>query len=76
MKNMFGKFQQFINNPSQFLMQNRLNIPQEYMSDPNGAIQYLMNNGQLTQQQYEWARGVAQQIQNNPMFINAFKNHK
>ena len=76
MKNMVGRFQQFMSNPMQFLMQNRMNVPQEYMNDPNGAIQYLMNSGQLTQQQYEWAKGTAKQIQNNPMFINMFNNQK
>ena len=59
-------------NPMQFMMQNKLNVPQEYMSNPNAAIQYMMNNGQLSQSQYEWARNMAQQIQNNPMFQQLF----
>lgn len=74
-KNMFGQFQQFMSNPAQFMMQNKLSIPQEYLSDPNGAIQYLMNSGKLTQQQYDWARNTAQQIQNNPMF-QQMMNHR
>jgi hypothetical protein len=52
----YGQFQQ---NPMQFLAQKGLNIPQQYQNDPNGAIQYLMNNGQLTQQQYNWASQFA-----------------
>lgn len=72
MQNMIGQFQQFMGNPTQFLIQNKLNIPQQYQNNPQDAIQYLMNNGQLTQEQYNWANRTAQQIQNNPMFKQFF----
>lgn len=70
MQNMMGQFQQFMGNPMQFMMQRKLNIPQEFQNDPNGAIQYLMNSGQLSQEQFNWANNMAQRIQNNPMFQN------
>ena len=54
-------------------MQKKLNIPQQYMNDPNQTIQYLMNTGQLSQQQYDWAVKEAQKIQNNPQFMQFFK---
>ena len=41
------QFNQFRQNPFQFLMQRRLNIPQQYMNDPKGAVEYLMQNGQM-----------------------------
>ena len=37
------------NNPIQFLASKGLNIPQQYANDPKGAVQYLMNNGQMNQ---------------------------
>jgi hypothetical protein len=63
-----GQFQQFMGNPAQFLMQNRLNIPQQYMNNPNDAVQYLMNSGKLNQQTYNYLNNIAGQIQNTPMF--------
>lgn len=76
MKNMLGKFQGFMQNPMQFLVQNKLNIPQQYMNDPNKAIQYLMNNGQLSQEQYNWAVNTAKQLQGNPQFRQFMQNQQ
>lgn len=72
MQNMIGQFQGFMSNPMAFMMQRKLNIPQEYMNDPNKAIQYLMNTGKVSQQQYDWAVKEAQKIQNNPDFKQFF----
>lgn len=72
MQNMMNQFQRFQQNPMEFLMRNRMNIPAQYQNDPNGAIQYLMNTGQLTQQQYNWAKQMAGRIQNNPAFVQMF----
>lgn len=73
MNNMLGQFRGFMSNPVQFLVQNKLNIPQQYMNDPNQTIQYLMNTGQLSQSQYDWAVKEAQKIQSNPQFMQMFK---
>lgn len=70
-----NSFQSFMNNPAQYLMQSRLNIPQQYMQSPDDAIQYLMNNGRLNQQTYNRLNSIASQIQNTPMFQN-FIGHK
>lgn len=59
MMEQYGQFQQ---NPMQFLAKNDLNVPQEYAGDPNAAIQYLMNSGKLTQQQYNFAAQFANAI--------------
>ena len=59
MMRQYGSFQQ---NPMQFMAQNKLNIPQQYANDPDGALQYLMSSGQLTQQQYDYAKGFAGHI--------------
>lgn len=70
MQGLMSKFTNFRGNPMQFLMQNKLNIPQNLMNNPSQAIQYLMNNGQMSQQQYNQLQQMAHQIQNNPQFQN------
>ena len=76
MNNMLGQFKNFMGNPMQFMIQNKLQIPQQYMNDPNQAIQYLMNTGKLTQDQYNWAVKQSKQIQKNPQFQQMFKGMK
>ena len=53
MQGFMGQFQGFMKNP---------------MQNPNEVIQYLMNNGKLSQQQYNQLQNVAKQIQSNPQF--------
>ncbi|MBQ2663100.1 MAG: hypothetical protein IJP94_01600 [Clostridia bacterium] len=60
--NMAAMFSQFKNNPMQFLMQRKINIPQQYQNDPQGAVQYLMNSGQLTQDGFNKLSNMAQQM--------------
>lgn len=45
-------------NPVQFLMQRRLNIPQELQNDPRGMIQHLLNTGQMRQEDFNRLQGV------------------
>ena len=61
---LMGMFNGFMSNPMAFLAQHKLNIPQQYMNDPQQAIQYLMNTGKVNQQMYDNAVRQAQQIQN------------
>lgn len=70
MKNMLGQFQGFMKNPMQYMIQKNLNLPQNInpMQNPQQAIQHLMNNGQLTQEQYNWAQNMSKQIMSNPQF--------
>lgn len=70
-KALFSAYSQFMQNPNQMLSQ--MGIPQEYANDAQGAIQYLMNNGKITQQQYNNASNQLKQMQNNPMFKQLFK---
>lgn len=69
-KALFEAYTQLMQNPTQMLQ--KLNIPQEYASNPQGAIQYLMNNGKITQEQYNMANNQLKQLQNNPMFKQLF----
>lgn len=68
MQNFLGGFQQFIGNPMQFVASKKMNIPQEYMNDPNETIQYLMNTGQISQQDYNKLNNLAKKIEKSPMF--------
>lgn len=69
-KALFEAYSQLIQNPTQILQ--KLNIPQEYVNNPQGAIQYLMNNGKITQAQYNDANNQLKQLQNNPLFKQYF----
>lgn len=70
MQGFLGQFRGFMQNPMQFMMQKKLNLPQNInpLQNPQAAIQHLMNNGQLTQEQYNQVQQMARQIQNNPQF--------
>lgn len=50
--NIMQAIQNLKQNPMQFLMQRKFNIPQNIANDPNAIIQHLMNTGQVSQQQY------------------------
>lgn len=63
----FNSFRGFMGNPMQMLMQ-RMSIPQNMVNDPNAIIQHLMNSGQMSQDQFNFLRQKANQIQNNPQF--------
>ena len=49
---MQNQYSQFAQNPLRFIMQRQgISIPQEFQNDPHGAVQYLLNNGQMSQAQ-------------------------
>lgn len=59
---MMQQFQAFKQNPMQFLLNNKINIPEQFMNDPKAAVQYLMNNGQMSQAQFDSISKIAQQM--------------
>lgn len=63
MSNMIAEFQNFMRNPMQYMAQRGMNIPQEYMQNPQQAIQYLMNSGRLSQDDFNRLQQQALQIQ-------------
>ena len=74
--NPLNDFQSFMSNPMQFMAQRKLNIPQQYINDPNGAIQYLMNSGRITQDQYNKAVNMSNQLQKDPNFMKVLDQFK
>ena len=76
MQAMMQQFQQFRSNPMQFMAQRRLNIPQNLINNPQAAIQHLMNNGQMSQEQFNQLQGLANRIQQNPQFMQMMGGRK
>lgn len=61
MNNMIQLLQMLQQNPVEVLRSRGLNVPQD-LNNPNAIIQYLMNTGQVSQQQYQQARMMAEQF--------------
>lgn len=58
---MLLQVKQFLSNPQQMIQQ--MNIPKEYQNNPRAMIQKLMDDGRLTQDQYNQLQQTAMQIQ-------------
>lgn len=63
-------FMNFIQNPAAFFQQRGMKMPpQSAMQSPQGMIQYILNSGGVTQQQYNQAAAQAKQLQGDPQFM-------
>ena len=71
-QNFMTQFQQLAANPAQYVVSN-FGIPQNMASNPDAIIQQLMSSGKISQEQYNSARNMANQIQQNPMFKQYIK---
>ena len=60
--NLFQAFQQFRQNPGQYLSNAGLNIPQEMMNNPNAILNHLLSSGQVSNQKYQAVQQMAQQM--------------
>ena len=67
--NMANYFSQSLNicrqNPFQFLVQMKYNIPQELSNDPEKIVQYLMNTGKMSQEQLQYIQAFKSQVESN-----------
>lgn len=54
---LFAMYNQLRNNPSQIL--GKLGIPSNIINNPQAILQHLMNNGSVTQEQYNNAVRMA-----------------
>ena len=59
---LMNQFQSFKSNPMSFLNQRKVNIPQQYMNNPEEAVHYLLNNGIMSQEQFNQISQMASQI--------------
>ncbi len=71
--NIMTMFMNFRQNPMGFFAQNRINIPQGMVNNPDAIIQQMMNSGQINQQTYNQAQQMARQMRNNPAFRGMFR---
>ena len=56
------QFNTFMKNPMQFLSRRRINIPNEFADNPQGAVQHLLNSGQLKQEDLNKMMSFAQKM--------------
>lgn len=49
-------------NPMQFLLQRKMNVPQNMMNDPQAIINHLVQTGQISQDQINSAYQMAQRM--------------
>lgn len=56
------QYQSFRQDPFNFLMQRKINIPAEYQNNPHDAVQYLLNNGQMNQGAFNKVFGTLQRM--------------
>lgn len=68
---MLNNLMNFIKNPMTAMMRTKLKIPNNIQS-PNDMIQYLLDSGQITQDQVNMANQKAREIQDNPQFKQMF----
>ena len=59
---LMGQFQSFMRNPIGYLIEKKINIPQQYMNDPQQAVNYLISSGQMDQQTLNNLRARAGQM--------------
>lgn len=71
-QNFMAGFKQMASNPAEYVM-SRYGISQDIANNPDAIIQRMMNEGKITQQQYDNARQAASRIQSNPMFNQFMK---
>ena len=62
--NLLSQLNQLKNNPVQFLMSRRYNIPDDLSGNPQGIVQHLLNSGQMSQETYSRLQSQVNQIVN------------
>ena len=73
-QNFMSNFRQLANNPAQYMISR--GIPQDIAGNPDAIIQKLMQEGRISQQQYDSARQTAGKIQSNPLFMQMLGGRK
>ena len=69
-------FMQFMQNPAAFFQVRGMQMPpQSALRSPQDMIQYMMNTGGISQQQYNNAAAQAKQLQSNPQFMQMLQGY-
>ena len=61
-QSIMGQFSQFMQNPIGYLIERKVNIPEQYRNDPQQAVNYLVSSGQMDQQTLNNLRAKAGQM--------------
>ena len=62
MPNISEMFQKFKQNPMDYLLKSKLNIPDNIGNNPQNILQYLVNSGQVSQQKLSQAQAIYRQM--------------
>ena len=68
MQNMMNQFRSFLRDPMQLAMKRAPNMPRNIQGDPDAMIQYMVDNGLITQDMYNAASRISQQASQHPEF--------
>lgn len=61
--NLIQQYNNFRQDPFMFMLQNKgIQIPEEYRNNPQGAVNYLMQSGQMTPEQLEYIKSTARRM--------------
>jgi len=60
--NLMNRVQEIKNNPLQFLISNRANVPPEYQNSPKDIVNYLVQSGQISQERFNQVMAMANQM--------------
>ena len=72
MNGFLNQFKGFVQDPARFIMQRKMGLSPDAFQHPQAAVQQLMNNGQLSQQQFNQLQQTAHRITKNPLFMQMF----
>ena len=57
------QYNSFKQDPFMFMLQNRgINVPEQYRNNPEEAVKYLVNSGQMSQEQLNYITSMAQRM--------------
>lgn len=74
--NMMQAFMSFMQNPAAYFQSRGMQMPpQSALNSPADLIQYMMNSGGISQQQYNDAAMQAKQLQTNPQFMQMLQGY-
>lgn len=57
--NLMNRISEIKDNPKQFLLKYRLNVPEEYQNSPQDIVNYLVQSGQVSQEQINQVMQIA-----------------
>ena len=73
MNSLMPMFKGFMNNPMQFFLSKKMNLPPDALNNPQQTIQNLLNSGQMSQAQFNKFAQMAKQMQDDPNFSKFFR---